>query len=577
MVHRIRTYLLVLFLWSSSAISEPLEITIYAMRSASDLQHKTYTYNYVEAESFKDLDLNIVQSGTEGQMSSTFVRGTNSNHTLFTLNGMPIKDHSTPTGVDDISQHSMIGVNSVEIIKGPMATVYGPNAVGGVVNMTSFATTEKFVDLSIGSNATQTQTIKHGEYYNGHLLDFTLQNKKSEGISVYPEGDEQDGFETQNYSIRTTSNVGDYWINTNFNSKHNEADLDNSGSDALNYTSDWQFTNQYVDLISPTGNSKLAFNNVTHERTYNNNGTVDTYDSNTQTLLGTHLVKIDKTDISLGIENEKIKADFDTNIGGYVSSVNKSRHNQGYFVNIDQLITNDLLFTLGTRYDNLSSFDNQQTYRIGLGYDGWRTSYSTAYKAPTVYEMYGQDNWGFLGNPNLDPEKSQTYEIGYGNQFIDFALYKTTIDNLLVYQGNTYQNDTATSIRKGADVTLTVHKDNIRFLNKTDYVIAQDSNGTELLRRPQWQNNMNVTWYDNKNISISADWNYYGSHIDIDSTSWQRKNVASTSTFDVGAKYIKDKVTYYTTVNNMFDKQYERPDGYNQNGRTLTAGFKINF
>lgn len=577
MVHRLRTYLLGLFLWSSSAVSEPLEITIYLMRSASDLQHKTYTHDYIEAESYKDLDLNIVQSGTEGQMSSTFVRGTNSNHTLFTLNGMPIKDHSTPTGVDDIGQHSMIGVNSVEIIKGPMATVYGPNAVGGVVNMTSFATTEKYIDFSMGSNNTQTQTVKYGEYINNHLIDFTIQNKKSDGISVYPQGDEKDGFETQNYNLKTTSAIGGYWINTNFNSKHNETDLDNSGSDALNYTSDWKFNNQYIDILSPSGKSKLAFNNVTHERTYNNNGTVDTYDSNTKTLLGTHTIKLDKTDISLGIENENVNADFDTQINGYVSSVDKKRKNQGYFVNTDTLLTDDLLLTLGTRYDNLSSFDDQQTYRIGLGYNGWRTSYSTAYKAPTVYEMYGQDNFGFLGNPNLSPENSKTYEIGYGNKNIDVALYKTEIDNLLIYQGNTYQNDTNTSVRKGADVTLRWQYDGLSVLNKTGYVIAEDSYGNELTRRPKWQNNMNVSWYDNKNIIISADWNYYGKHKDIDSVTYLNKSVEAVSTFDLSAKYVKNKVTYYTNFDNIFDKNYERPDGYNQNGRTLSAGIKINF
>ena len=66
MVHRLRTYLLVLFLWSSSAVSEPLEITIYAMRSASDLQHKTYPYNYLEAETYKDLQQSLVDLNSDG-------------------------------------------------------------------------------------------------------------------------------------------------------------------------------------------------------------------------------------------------------------------------------------------------------------------------------------------------------------------------------------------------------------------------------------------------------------------------------------------------------------------------------
>src|SRR5210317_185262 len=128
-----------IFINISPLFAEPLEVIIYLTRSASDIQHKTYTFDFITSpETHKDFDLNIVQSGSMGQMSSTFLRGTESDHTLFTLNGMSIKDYSTPSGIDDISQHSMLGINSVEIIKGPMGTVYGPNAVGGVINMSSY-------------------------------------------------------------------------------------------------------------------------------------------------------------------------------------------------------------------------------------------------------------------------------------------------------------------------------------------------------------------------------------------------------------------------------------------------------
>ena len=88
---------------------------------------------------------------------------------------------------------------------------------------------------------------------------------------------------------------------------------------------------------------------------------------------------------------------------------------------------------IGFRYDTPNTFDNQFTYRIGAENNGVRLSYATGYKAPTVYEMYGKDNWGFLGNENLIPEESKTYEIIIVG-VMDIVFFKTDIDNLLKYE-----------------------------------------------------------------------------------------------------------------------------------------------
>lgn len=576
MVYHVRTYLLALLILTTPALAEPLEITIYLMRSANDLQHKTYTYDYIPyPDSYKDLDINLVQSGSTGQMSSTFIRGTNSNHTLFTLNGMSIKDHSTPTGVDDISQHSLIGVNSVEIIKGPMSTVYGPNAVGGVINMTSYATEEDWIDLSIGSNGLNTQTIKVGDYVGNVLVDFSASKSSTDGISVYPQGTERDGFDSENFSLKTTSNIDEWWFNTNINSKTNHSDLDNSGSDALDYVSTWKFTNQYIDAL--TGKTKLSFNRVTHDRTYDKSGVVDTYNSESLNLLGTHVYSFGANDLTVGAEYMQTNADFDTNIGGYVSSVDQTRNNSAVFTSYDHLISADTVLTFGARQDWLSGFNDVLTYRIGASSHGWRTTYSTAFKEPTVYEMHGSDNWGFQGNPNLKPEHSNTIEVGYGNGFVDVALYRTEIDNLLKYQNNSYVNDTGTSVRKGTDLGLTYALKDWRFANTTSYVIAEDSTGTELLRRPQWQNTLDVGYSIDLAQQINLQWNYYGSHRDINATTWATEDQPSVDTVDIGYKYYAKGITYYADLNNVFDVDYQRPNGYNQQGQNFELGVRIDF
>ena len=142
--------------------------------------------------------LDVTQSGPTGQNGSIFLRGTNSNHTLITLNGIAIKDHSTPGGSDDLSQHSFLGVERIEVIKGPMGSLYGANSIGGTINMITYPTDENSISVSTGSNNTNTQTIKLGKVIENTLIDLRIENETSDGISVV-NGDEKDSLKNRNY------------------------------------------------------------------------------------------------------------------------------------------------------------------------------------------------------------------------------------------------------------------------------------------------------------------------------------------------------------------------------------------
>ena len=104
--------------------------------------------------------IDVYSDGPRGQKTSVFMRGTNSNHTLITLNGISIQDNSTPNGTEDLFAHSFLGVNHVEVIKGPMGSVYGPNAIGGVINMVTQANGDNYIELSGGSFGHKKQIIK---------------------------------------------------------------------------------------------------------------------------------------------------------------------------------------------------------------------------------------------------------------------------------------------------------------------------------------------------------------------------------------------------------------------------------
>ena len=173
------------------------------IRNSSDLTHKTYSYEVVSAdkeEIQKVSSLNVVQSGPDGQLTSTFMRGTNSNHTLITLNGIAIQDNSTPNGTEDLFAHSFLGVDRVEVVKGPMGSIYGPNAIGGVINMVTQANGDNYIELSGGSFGHKSQIVKLGkaDYSKGFIIDFRIENETADGISVV-DGTEKDGIADRNY------------------------------------------------------------------------------------------------------------------------------------------------------------------------------------------------------------------------------------------------------------------------------------------------------------------------------------------------------------------------------------------
>ena len=87
--------------------------------------------------------INVTQSGPRGQQTSLFIRGTNSNHTLVLLNGIPINDQSTTQGLHDFGVDFIQSIHQVEVYVGPNGVHFGPSAIGGAIN---FITTGDFAN-----------------------------------------------------------------------------------------------------------------------------------------------------------------------------------------------------------------------------------------------------------------------------------------------------------------------------------------------------------------------------------------------------------------------------------------------
>ena len=161
---------------------------------------KTYSSNVIEADELDDIEVSGVDlqtTGPKGQQTSLFIRGTNSNHSLIAINGISIKDHSTISGNDDLGQIGILGFDQIEIIKGPAGSLYGPDAIGGVINLQSGINYNNELKYTLGSNNLKKQNLSLGESVGAHLFSLDVEKESSDSISV-AEGPETDPYVFRN-------------------------------------------------------------------------------------------------------------------------------------------------------------------------------------------------------------------------------------------------------------------------------------------------------------------------------------------------------------------------------------------
>ena len=582
----------------TSAHADPLHVTITIPYVPSHDSLKTTNVESFEASTYKNkitvgdvLDANSsvqsTRSGPRGQTVSTFTRGTNSNHTLFMINGSPITDHSTTNGLFDSGNDAVTYATSIDLYKGSQSTLFGPNAVGGAVNINTGIAFEDSVELTLGSN----NTVGKGITYANTLVDgnFSIKayQETSDGYSI-AEGGDLDGYDFATFNWDSQHFTHSGTITTTAVVRESNADLDSSTStDDPDYTVNGKF--YFLQTTFSSDMFDLVIDRNAHDREYNNSGEQDTYDSVTNHVMLSHTNSVSKLDYTFGTDILQYSAKF-TNNGSYNSSVDKSAENIAYFLNAD-LKVSDWILNSGLRLDTNSLHKDVTTYRLGVGYElgaGMTAiaGHNTGFKAPTLYEMYGADNYGYSGNPNLEEERSQTSEVGLLARYADeefmldskFVVFSTEIDNMITYGNSTYSNADGRSTMQGWEFQNTQQMMDTKIKVGVTSVHSQDANDSELLRRPDLSANIGVEHDVNNKLTLWYDWNYYGEHKDLNPTTYATVLREEQHTTDVGVKYqLSANTTITGTVNNITDLEYSRPMGYTQPGREYSVSVKYLF
>ena len=532
--------------------------------------------------------LDYYQTGQKGQQGAIFMRGSESNHTLVLLNGVPINDQSATNGMHDFGQDFIQTVQQIEVYKGSNGAHFGPDAIGGAVN---FITD---IDYKNGFSISGFDPDNYSLNYNntkitdnGWHLNFKGTTNQSKVDSAIAKGSEEDG--TQNYQINLNGNK---WINDNlkfkstFYGRDTESDYDKNASTEENVTSDNKMYAFQTGLERRTKNSfdNLIFHYHNYDRKYDEQGTQNKYYSESLTAKGESDITFnDKLSFGYGAEYKYDWGNYSTLT--FTSQTRGHLKNLGIFANTGYKINNNQLLSLHIRNDDHKETGANQTYKINftqiLNNLKLGLTRSTGLKNPSLYELYGSSS-SHSGSTGIDPEKSTTNEL-YGeydfSKNIKFVstLYRTNMRERIKIKSDWsgYENKIPDTNQEGAESEITFLGKNQKISVLSHFAKSRTASGGPNSRRPDlsygvdYAKKLDLDKYGPFNLNLN--YRYIGDHIDW--TGSKNEFVKSVDLVDLSIRKESFGNIYSLSFTNLLNERYEKPGTYSQDGRQFRIGF----
>lgn len=506
--------------------------------------------------------VDVVRTGGPGGQTSVFMRGANSNQVLVLIDGVRVA--SATSGLFQFENLPLEQIERIEIVRGPRASVYGSDAIGGVIQIFTRRHVKPTVRLGYGSDDQYQASVVGGWQHDSGAVSGSISWRDSNGFSSqnmagFSFDPDDDGFENLGVNLNGDLQLGPGSLNWSALVTDAEAQFDQGISDgqqqvyALGYKlvrPDWQHAAQLSynrdELDSDFGFFSSAFNSERLQFSWLSSVQLNS-----------------ALQLSAGVDVYKEWADDEVNF-------DDNRHNLGVFVLSDWRLGAHAV-DASLRIDDEERFGSELTGSLAYGYQlndqlQASASYGRGFRAPDFNQLFSPGFGGqFAGNPNLEAETSDAYDIGLrwqqGRHRLSLSGFYQQIDDLIDFTGVNFQAvNVARAEIKGLE--LEYQFNHARWLTSVTATLQDPQNdisGAKLLRRPD------------EKASLSVD-RLFGNG------SWLGVEVFySGSTTDVGAVVLADYVLVNlragfqfarqwrleARVENLFDENYTQAVGFN--------------
>jgi vitamin B12 transporter len=449
--------------------------------------------------------IDIARLGGFGGQTSIFTRGTESNHTLVLIDGVRI--NSATSSQANIQNLTTDDIERIEIVKGAMSSLYGSDAIGGVINIITKTAdkTATRAKLTGGKdkqvNGSLTQTIKSGNFsalINANAI-------YTDGYAIAEKSTINRGYKNQGADIKASYDLGSTEITVSARDNRGTAEYILFGTPTSQ-----DFSNQLLSFIadgdiSSTLNSKIRISQMTDKIDQNDSVSFAHTKQQQADWQNTFALSSDITLVG-GVTQTNTQAQYDN---GFGTAYDQEQDNWAVYLQ-QQSRFGQIDTQLSLRHEDYESFGGHGTGNVALGFalnndNRVYISYGTAFKAPDLNDLYG-----YGGNINLKPESSKSMEIGskhtIGKVNINSAIYQFDIDNLINCVGGFPCSNVNVDKAKinGAEFGIKWQQDGIFAGVNSSYNHAQDDNRKEdLLRRPRRSVSL-TTGYQQQQWGISA-------------------------------------------------------------------------
>lgn len=526
----------------------------------------------------------VLNGGHYGQMAYAFARGAAVNQTLFIIDGIKITDPSSSLGLN-LTMVPAFLLEKAEIVRGPLGSIYGSNAMGGVVSLTSRNQDGISASAGFGSHGSWQSNI----HAAGRFGDWNL--ALNAGISRFSDSLENDEFTNRGISARAMYTRGGLEtgiqvfiqsassgipINMGMLSPNRKYDQDSVVA-ALPLT--WEMNeNTRIRLVFSHNTNIYAFNDPddTWNPYYRNRSRVNEVEASIAGHFLAHWhfrAGLDAAFHTILNQTGDI-ADLDNEDGGYFSG----------YAGTDLKMGN-LMLTANLRMDKYRDVDAAWSPQLGASFlitnqIKLRASWGKSFRAPTLPERLNP-SWG---NPKLHPETSRSFEVGadayLGRLVLGIAAFDTRYDNLIGFSPLTWRYaNLSEAVIRGVEVNAAVRPaKGLELRAAWTWLDTDDLQyDRRLLRRPEHAISGGFTW-EHRRFTLGVEMIYVGKRLDYNELDWISPIVESpaydTFSFHISVP-LSGSVGFNARLTNAFNADYAEVYGYPAPGTRFMAGLRF--
>ncbi len=527
--------------------------------------------------------LTVVTNGGRGAQTSIFMRGTESDHTLILIDGVRVG--SATAGTTALQDIPTSQIERIEIIRGPRSSLYGSDAIGGVIQLFTRRPdgdkTRANFSVSGGSHSSAGISAglsgrKDSAWYSGNVSSFKTDGFNACNGKPFPNGGgcftiepDDDGYKNDSITLAGGVQMGSR-VNASFNALHIDSEVDFDGS----FENERESINQVLGAKLEVAASDIWSMDLLFAKTkdHSDNFLDGAFNSSFNTDRNQFTFQNDILTGQNGVTTLGLDY-YDDEVSGTTDYAVDSRDNIGLFGQyLGNVGVTDIQLSL--RGDDNEQFGNQTTGGVSIGreFSGnmrWVASYGSAFKAPTFNELYFP---GF-GNPDLTAETSDSFDLGLSGhgQNVNYSanIFITDIDDLIAFDAAVdlpvnigRAHISGIELQLGAQISgwsINAAYTGLSTENKS----GGFNDGNNLARRPE--NSFDMSFgRDFGKLSTLFDMHAQGqSYDDLANT----VRLAGFTTLDLNLGYaVTRNWRLNLALNNILDKEYETARYFNQDG-----------